>query len=132
LKSNTLFSLHLSHVFRHMIRVVPQYSLDGAQLEQRYQSQIKIGSCHFSSQSAHSSNCTLSSYHLQLTTVNQNTAPTPFLLMTLLVPHSTPGLSNAAPVINFPGALFYPAGFNVNQNFKEKIFLNNRMFQFFS
>jgi hypothetical protein len=44
----------------------------------------------------------------------------------------TPGLSNAAPVIYFPGALFYSAGFNVNQNFKEKIFLNNSMFQFFS
>jgi hypothetical protein len=44
---------------------------------------------------------------------------------------STPGLSNAAPVIYFPGALFYSAGFNVNQNFKEKIFLNNSMFQYF-
>jgi hypothetical protein len=41
------------------------------------------------------------------------------------------GLSNAAPVICFPGALFYSAGFNVNQNFKEKIFLNNSMFRFF-
>jgi hypothetical protein len=44
-----------------------------------------------------------------------------------------PGLSNAAPVIYFPGALFYSAGFNVNQNFKKKIlvFVNNSMFQFF-
>jgi hypothetical protein len=33
---------------------------------------------------------------------------------------SIAGLSNAAPVIYFPGALFYSAGFNVNQNFKEK------------
>jgi hypothetical protein len=41
------------------------------------------------------------------------------------------GLSNAAPAIYFPGALFYSAGFNVNRNFKEKIFLNNSMFQFF-
>jgi hypothetical protein len=41
------------------------------------------------------------------------------------------GLSNAAPVIYFPGALFYSAGFN-NQNFKKKIFLHNSMFQFFS
>jgi hypothetical protein len=51
---------------------------------------------------------------------------------------STPGLSNAvpagamAPVTDFPGALLYSAGFNVNQNFKEKIFLTNSMFQFFS
>jgi hypothetical protein len=44
---------------------------------------------------------------------------------------STPGLSNAAPVISFPGALFYSAGFNVYQNFKKKIFLNNSMFPFF-
>jgi hypothetical protein len=42
------------------------------------------------------------------------------------------GLSNAAPVIYFPDALIYSAGFNVNQNFKKKIFLNNNMFQFFS
>jgi hypothetical protein len=42
------------------------------------------------------------------------------------------GLSNTAPVIYFPGALIYSAGFNVNQNFKKKIFLNNSMFQFFS
>jgi hypothetical protein len=44
------------------------------------------------------------------------------------------GLSNAAPVIYtyFPGALIYSAGFNINQNFKKKIFLNNSMFQFFS
>jgi hypothetical protein len=41
-------------------------------------------------------------------------------------------MSNAAPAIYFPGALFYSAGFNVNQNFKEKIFLNNSMFQYFS
>jgi hypothetical protein len=47
------------------------------------------------------------------------------------------GLSNAAPagaiapLIYFPGALIYSAGFNVNQNFKKKIFLNNSMFQFF-
>jgi hypothetical protein len=45
---------------------------------------------------------------------------------------SIAGLSNAAPVLYFPGALFYSAGFNVNQNFKEKLFLNNSMFQFFS
>jgi hypothetical protein len=50
----------------------------------------------------------------------------------------TPGLSNAAPagamepVIYFPGALIYSAGFNVNQNSRKKIFLNNSMFQFFS
>jgi hypothetical protein len=37
-----------------------------------------------------------------------------------------------APVMCFSGALFYSAGFNVNQNFKEKIFLKNSMFQFFS
>jgi hypothetical protein len=43
-----------------------------------------------------------------------------------------PGLSNAAPVIYFSGALIYSAGFNVIQNFKEKIFLNNSMFQVFS
>jgi hypothetical protein len=43
-----------------------------------------------------------------------------------------PGLSNAAPVIYFPGALFYSVGFNVNQNFKKIIFLNNSTFQFFS
>jgi hypothetical protein len=42
-----------------------------------------------------------------------------------------PGLSNAAPVIFFPGALIYSAGFNVNQNFTKKIFMNNSMFQFF-
>jgi hypothetical protein len=30
------------------------------------------------------------------------------------------------------GALIYSAGFNVNQNFKKNIFLNNSMFQFFS
>jgi hypothetical protein len=48
------------------------------------------------------------------------------------------GLSNAAPagpmapVIYFPGTLIYSAGFNVNQNVKKKIFLNNTMFQFFS
>jgi hypothetical protein len=30
------------------------------------------------------------------------------------------GLSNAAPVIYFPGALIYSPGFNVNQNFKKK------------
>jgi hypothetical protein len=42
------------------------------------------------------------------------------------------GLSNAAPVIYFPGALIYSVGFNVNQNVKKKIFLNNSMFQFFS
>jgi hypothetical protein len=52
--------------------------------------------------------------------------------------HSKVGLSNAvpagamAPVIYFPGALFYSAGFNVNQNFKNKIFPNNSMFKFFS
>jgi hypothetical protein len=42
----------------------------------------------------------------------------------------TAGLSNAAPVIYFPGALIYSAGFNVNQNFKKNIFLNNSMFQY--
>jgi hypothetical protein len=42
------------------------------------------------------------------------------------------GLSNAAPVIYFPGALIYSAGFKVNPNFKKKIFLKNSMFQFFS
>jgi hypothetical protein len=45
---------------------------------------------------------------------------------------STPGLTNAAPVIYFPAALFYSGGFNVNQNIRGKIFLNNSMFQFFS
>jgi hypothetical protein len=41
---------------------------------------------------------------------------------------SKPGLSKAAlagamvPVIYFPVALFYSAGFNVNQNFKKKYF----------
>jgi hypothetical protein len=44
----------------------------------------------------------------------------------------TAGLSNAAPVVCFPGALFYSASFNVNQNFKKKQFMNNSMFQFFS
>jgi hypothetical protein len=44
---------------------------------------------------------------------------------------STSGLPNAAPVIYFPGALIYSAGFNINQNLKKKIFLNNSMFQFF-
>jgi hypothetical protein len=44
----------------------------------------------------------------------------------------TAGLFNAAPVMYFPGALIYSAGFNVNQNFKKKIFLNNSRFQFFS
>jgi hypothetical protein len=33
---------------------------------------------------------------------------------------TTAGLSNVAAVIYFPGTLFYSAGFNVNQNFKEK------------
>jgi hypothetical protein len=42
------------------------------------------------------------------------------------------GLSNAAPVIHFPGALIYSPGFNVNQKFKKEIFLNNNMFPFFS
>jgi hypothetical protein len=45
---------------------------------------------------------------------------------------SEPGLSNAVPVIYFPGALIYSAGFNINQNLKKKIFLNNGMFEFFS
>jgi hypothetical protein len=40
--------------------------------------------------------------------------------------------SQMAPVIYFPGALIYSAGFNVNQNVKKKIFLNKNMFQFFS
>jgi hypothetical protein len=44
---------------------------------------------------------------------------------------SGPGLSNAAPATYFPGALIYSAGFNVNQNFKKKIFLKNSMFHFF-
>jgi hypothetical protein len=44
---------------------------------------------------------------------------------------SRAGLPNAAPVIYFPGALFYSVGFNVNQNFKKKVFLNNSMFQLF-
>jgi hypothetical protein len=50
----------------------------------------------------------------------------------------TTGLFNAvpagamAPVIYFPGALFYSASFNVNQNFKEKIFPNSSLFQLFS
>jgi hypothetical protein len=50
----------------------------------------------------------------------------------------TAGLSNEspegamAPVIYFPGALIYSAGFNVNRNLKEKIFVNNSTFQFFS
>jgi hypothetical protein len=50
----------------------------------------------------------------------------------VFVDYYTAGLSNAAPVIYFLGALFYSAGFNVNQNLKEKIFLNNSMFTFFS
>jgi hypothetical protein len=36
--------------------------------------------------------------------------------------YSTSGLSNAAPVIYFPGALIYSAGFNVKPNFKKKYF----------
>jgi hypothetical protein len=44
----------------------------------------------------------------------------------------TAGLFNAEPVIYFPGALLYSAGFNVNQNLKKKIFLNKSMFKFFS
>jgi hypothetical protein len=36
------------------------------------------------------------------------------------------------PVQRGAGALFYSAGFNVNQNFKEKIYLNNSMFHFLS
>jgi hypothetical protein len=47
------------------------------------------------------------------------------------LPVSRAGLSNSAPVAYFPGALIYSAGFNVNQNFKKKIFLNNSMFQFY-
>jgi hypothetical protein len=35
---------------------------------------------------------------------------------------SRTGLSNAAPMIYFPGALLYSAGFNVNQNLKKKYF----------
>jgi hypothetical protein len=42
-----------------------------------------------------------------------------FLAVSVL--HSQAGLSNAAPAIYYPGALIYPAGFNVNQNFKKKI-----------
>jgi hypothetical protein len=45
--------------------------------------------------------------------------------------HSGAGLSNAAPVIYFPGALFYSAGFNVNQNFKKKYFWITARFSFF-
>jgi hypothetical protein len=45
--------------------------------------------------------------------------------------NSMAGLFNAAPVIYFPGALFYSAGFNVNQDLKKKIFLNKSMFNFF-
>jgi hypothetical protein len=47
------------------------------------------------------------------------------------------GLSNAAPagamapVIYFPGALIYSAGFNVNQNFKKKYFWITVCFNFF-
>jgi hypothetical protein len=41
------------------------------------------------------------------------------------------GLSNAAPVIYFPGALTYSVGFNVNQNFKKKYFLVREGFNFF-
>jgi hypothetical protein len=37
-----------------------------------------------------------------------------------LIQASIAGLSNAAPVIYFPGALIYSAGFNINQNFREK------------
>jgi hypothetical protein len=59
------------------------------------------------------------------------TDPTDRFFMVSLGP-PRPGLSNAAPVIYFPGALSYSAGFNVNQNFKKKIFLNNSMFQVFS
>jgi hypothetical protein len=33
---------------------------------------------------------------------------------------SRAGLSNAAPVIYYPGALIYSASFNVNQNIKKK------------
>jgi hypothetical protein len=57
--------------------------------------------------------------------------------MHLLTSYCRAGLSNAAPagvmapVIYFPGALIYSAGFNVHQNFKKKIFLNNSMFPFF-
>jgi hypothetical protein len=39
----------------------------------------------------------------------------------VVAPYSA-GLSNVAPVIYFPGALIYSAGFNVNQNFKKKYF----------
>jgi hypothetical protein len=46
------------------------------------------------------------------------------------VPQTPTSQSTSRPVQR--GALFYSAGFNVNQNFKEKIFLNNSMFQFFS
>jgi hypothetical protein len=45
---------------------------------------------------------------------------------------SRAGLSKAAPVIYFLGALIYSAGFNVNKSFNKKLFLNNGMFQFFS
>jgi hypothetical protein len=60
------------------------------------------------------------------------------LVVTLKSVDSKAGLSNAEPagamasVIYFPGAPIYPADFNVNQNFKKKLFLNNSMFQFFS
>jgi hypothetical protein len=35
---------------------------------------------------------------------------------------SNAGLSNAASMLYFPGALLYSAGFNVNQNLKKKYF----------
>jgi hypothetical protein len=64
----------------------------------------------------------------QLETVLKDTMAVLFLKIQLPL-LNVPGLSNAAPVIYFPGALFYSAGFNVNQNLKKN--LNNSMFQFF-
>jgi hypothetical protein len=48
-----------------------------------------------------------------------------------LIENPTSGLSNAAPVISFFGALIFSAGFDVNQNVKKILFLNNSMFKFF-
>jgi hypothetical protein len=42
------------------------------------------------------------------------------IVFILILNTSRAVLSNAAPVIYFPGALIYSAGFNVNQNLKKK------------
>jgi hypothetical protein len=55
----------------------------------------------------------------------------PSFVLNKRIPSSRPSLSNAAPVIDLPGPRIYSAGFNVNQKFKKKIFLNNSMFQLF-